>query len=144
MWRFDGMPDAYYRDWAQVAKEEAHHFTLLHAHLQGMASNPDGTPRWDYGDFAAHDNLWAMCAQTSDDVVARMALVPRTLEERGLDVTPQIQAKLRQIATPDALRAADILDIILRDESATWPLATTGTARCARATGLTLWRIMRS
>jgi uncharacterized ferritin-like protein (DUF455 family) len=116
LWRFDGMPDAYYQDWALVAKEEAHHFTLLRAHLQGMDAQPDGTPRWDYGSFAAHDNLWAMCAQTSDDVVARMALVPRTLEARGLDATPQIQAKLRQVGTPDALRAVDILDIILRDE----------------------------
>ena len=77
---------------------------------------PDSTPRWDYGDFSAHDNLWAMCAQTSDDVVARMALVPRTLEARGLDATPLIQAKLRQVGTPDALRAVAILDIILRDE----------------------------
>ena len=116
LWRFDGLPDAYYQDWALVAKEEAHHFTLLREHLQGMDTKPDGTPRWDYGDFAAHDNLWAMCAQTSDDVVARMALVPRTLEARGLDATPLIQAKLRQAGTPDALRAVAILDIILRDE----------------------------
>ena len=124
LWRFDGMPDAYYQDWALVAKEEAHHFTLLRAHLQGMDASCNGsrdgtsnsTPRWDYGDFAAHDNLWAMCAQTSDDVVARMALVPRTLEARGLDATPLIQAKLRQVGTPDALRAVAILDIILRDE----------------------------
>ena len=116
LWRFDGLPDAYYQDWALVAKEEAHHFSLLRAHLQGMDTQPDGTPRWDYGDFAAHDNLWAMCEQTSDDVVARMALVPRTLEARGLDATPLIQAKLRQAGTPDALRAVAILDIILRDE----------------------------
>ena len=116
LWRFDGMPDAYYQDWALVAKEEAHHFSLLRAHLQGMASNPNGTPRWDYGDFTAHDNLWAMCEQTRHDVVARMALVPRTLEARGLDATPLIQAKLRQVGTPDALRAVAILDIILHDE----------------------------
>ena len=116
LWRFDGLPDAYYQDWALVAKEEAHHFSLLRAHLQGMDAKPDGTPRWDYGDFAAHDNLWAMCAQTSDDIVARMALVPRTLEARGLDATPLIQAKLRQVGTPDALRAVAILDIILHDE----------------------------
>ena len=116
LWRFDGMPDTYYQDWALVAKEEAHHFTLLRAHLQDMDTNPDGTPRWDYGDFAAHDNLWAMCDLTRDDITARMALVPRTLEARGLDATPQIQAKLRQAGTPDALRAVDILDIILRDE----------------------------
>ena len=116
LWRFGGMPDAYYQDWALVAKEESHHFTLLRAHLRGMASNPDGSPHWDYGDFSAHDNLWAMCDLTRGDITARMALVPRTLEARGLDATPQIQAKLRQVGTPDALRAVDILDIILRDE----------------------------
>jgi len=48
--------------------------------------------------------------------VARMALVPRTLEARGLDATPLIQDKLRNVNTPNALRAVDILDIILRDE----------------------------
>ena len=124
LWRFDSMPDAYYQDWALVAKEEAHHFTLLRAHLQGMDASCNGsrdgtsnsTPRWDYGDFSAHDNLWAMCAQTSDDVVARMALVPRTLEARGLDATPLIQAKLRRVDTPDARRAIEMLDLILADE----------------------------
>ena len=69
-----------------------------------------------YGDLPAHDNLWSMCERTKDDVVARMALVPRTLEARGLDAAPQIQDKLRQVKTPAARRAVEILDIILRDE----------------------------
>ena len=107
-WRFDGMPEAFYRDWLRIADEEAQHFTLLHAHLQGMG--------WRYGDFTGHDGLWTMCEKTKDDIVARMALVPRTLEARGLDATPLIQAKLRRVGTPDALAACDILDIILRDE----------------------------
>jgi uncharacterized ferritin-like protein (DUF455 family) len=108
VWRYDGMPEAYYRDWLRVADEEAQHFTLLHAHLQAMG--------WRYGDFPGHDGLWAMCEKTKDDVLARMALVPRTLEARGLDATPLIQAKLRRVNTPDALRAVEILDTILRDE----------------------------
>lgn len=107
-WRFDGMPDAYYRDWVGVASEEAQHFTLLHAHLRDMG--------WRYGDFAGHDGLWAMCEKTKGDVLARMALVPRTLEARGLDATPLIQAKLARVKTPDAQRAIEILDVILRDE----------------------------
>ena len=107
-WRFDGMPRAFYLDWLRVAAEEAHHFSLLRAHLQTLGH--------DYGDFHAHDNLWQMCEKTRGDVVARMALVPRTLEARGLDATPQIQDKLRAVGTPAALRAVDILDIILRDE----------------------------
>ena len=108
VWRFGGMPEAYYHDWWRVADEEAQHFTLLHTHLRGMG--------WRYGDFPAHDGLWTMCEKTKQDVVARMALVPRTLEARGLDATPLIQAKLARIGTPDAVAASAILDIILRDE----------------------------
>jgi len=107
-WRFDGMPREFHLDWLRVAAEEAFHFSLLQAHLASLGHA--------YGDFAAHDNLWQMCEKTAGDVVARMALVPRTLEARGLDATPQIQQKLRQVGTPPALRAVDILDVILRDE----------------------------
>jgi uncharacterized ferritin-like protein (DUF455 family) len=107
-WRFDGMPAAFHHQWLRVAAEEALHFTLLTNHLQALGHA--------YGDFDAHDGLWAMCEKTADDIVARMALVPRTLEARGLDATPQIQHKLRQVGTPAALRAVEILDVILRDE----------------------------
>ena len=108
LWRFDGMPRAYYLDWLKVAAEEATHFSLLRDLLQDMG--------YDYGDFAAHTGLWDMTQKTEGDVLARMALVPRTLEARGLDATPPMQAKLRKVGTPDALRAVSILDIILRDE----------------------------
>jgi uncharacterized ferritin-like protein (DUF455 family) len=108
IWRFADMPRQYYLDWAQVASEEALHFSLLRAHLQSMGH--------DYGDFAAHTGLWDMTEKTTGDVLARMALVPRTLEARGLDATPPMQAKLRKVGTPQALRAVEILDVILRDE----------------------------
>ena len=108
VWRFGGMPYAYYLDWLKVAVEEAQHFSLLRAHLQTMG--------YDYGDFPAHTGLWDMTAKTSGDVLARMALVPRTLEARGLDATPPMQAKLRKVGTPHALRAVEILEVILRDE----------------------------
>jgi uncharacterized ferritin-like protein (DUF455 family) len=114
IWRFDGMPDTYYRDWAQVAKEEAYHFTLLQNHLKSIAY--DDNRGYEYGDFPAHTGLWAMCEKTKDDIVARMALVPRTLEARGLDATPLIQTKLRKVKTSYAAEAIEILDIILRDE----------------------------
>jgi uncharacterized ferritin-like protein (DUF455 family) len=108
VWRFDGLPRDYYLDWMRVAHEEAHHFTLLRTELRAMGH--------DYGDFPAHTGLWDMVERTKGDVVARMALVPRTLEARGLDATPPMQAKLRKVGTPDALRTVAILDIILRDE----------------------------
>ncbi len=109
IWRFTGMPEEFYRDWLRVASEEAYHFNLLHEHLQTHLGHR-------YGDFPAHDGLWSMCEKTKHDITARMALVPRTLEARGLDATPLIQNKLRAVGTPDALAACDILDIILRDE----------------------------
>ncbi len=107
-WRFTGMPREFHQDWLRVAAEEAFHFGLLRELLADLGHG--------YGDFPAHDNLWLMCTRTQDDIVARMALVPRTLEARGLDATPQIQAKLRAVGTPMALRAVEVLDIILRDE----------------------------
>ena len=105
VWRFAGMPAAFYLDWLQVAAEEALHFRLLREHLRSLGH--------DYGDCLAHDGLWSMCAKTAGDIVARMALVPRTLEARGLDATPLIQDKLTRAGD---LRAVEILNIILRDE----------------------------
>lgn len=88
-----------------MAQEEALHFTLLREHLLTLGH--------DYGDFPAHDALWEIAAATRGDVLARVALVPRTLETRGLDASPPIKAKL--VAAGD-LRAGEILDVILRDE----------------------------
>jgi len=93
------MPTAFHHDWSRVAAEKAFHFTLLADHLASLG--------YAYGDFDAHHGLWSMCEKTKDDIVARMALVPRTLEARGLDATPQIQAKLRQVGSPAALRALE-------------------------------------
>jgi uncharacterized ferritin-like protein (DUF455 family) len=105
IWRFADMPAGYYRDWARVAAEEALHFSLLSDHLASLGHA--------YGDFDAHDGLWTMVEKTKHDIVARMALVPRTLEARGLDATPPMQAKLAQAGDQ---RAVEILDVILRDE----------------------------
>lgn len=116
VWRFDGMPANYYEDWMRVADEEAKHFRLLEALLKDLG--------YTYGDFAAHDGLWHMCEITQNDIVARMALVPRTLEARGLDATPLVQAKLKRMKLAglagsllgNARRMDAILDIILADE----------------------------
>jgi uncharacterized ferritin-like protein (DUF455 family) len=108
VWRFDNMPTAYYQDWMKVAHEESRHFRMLQTQLQDMG--------WCYGDFDAHDGLWSMCEKTAHDVIARMALVPRTLEARGLDATPLIQGKLVKVASEDALAICRLLDVILADE----------------------------
>jgi uncharacterized ferritin-like protein (DUF455 family) len=104
-WRFAGMPDRFYRQWAQVAREEALHFQLLRDHLRTMS--------FEYGSFPAHGALCEMAERTKDDILARIALVPRTLEARGLDASPPIKAKL--VGAGD-LQAGRILDVILRDE----------------------------
>jgi uncharacterized ferritin-like protein (DUF455 family) len=104
-WRFAGLPDDFYRQWLQVAREEALHFELLRDHLATLDKR--------YGDFDAHDGLWQMAERTRHDVLARMALVPRTLEARGLDASPAVKAKL--LAAGDG-RGGEILDLILRDE----------------------------
>ena len=105
IWRFDNMPAQYYKDWLKVASEEAYHFSLLNAHLQSLG--------FEYGSFAGHNSLWEMVDKTKSDVLARMALVPRTMEARGLDASPQLRNKFAQIGDN---KMADILDIILRDE----------------------------
>lgn len=105
IWRFDGLPDAFYGDWLKVATEEAYHFRLLRDRLATLG--------YAYGDFPAHNGLWEMAEKTKGDVLARLALVPRTLEARGLDASPPIRAKL---AAAGDHESAAILDIILRDE----------------------------
>lgn len=105
IWRFADMPREYYTDWLQVADEEALHFSLLADHLQTLVHA--------YGDFPGHSSLWEMADKTRGDVLARMALVPRTMEARGLDAVPSLRDKLAQAGD---LTAAGILDIILTDE----------------------------
>lgn len=105
VYRFRTMPDAFAGDWLRIADEEATHFLLLRNHLRHLG--------YDYGDFPVHDGLWDMAIRTAGDVMARMAMVPRCLEARGLDVTPGIREKLRK--SGDRAGAA-LLDCILRDE----------------------------
>ena len=105
VFRFRDMPSAYYSDWLQVAAEEAYHFSLLAERLHDLG--------FAYGDFPAHDGLWDLALRTRHDALVRMALVPRVMEARGLDVTPEIQDRFRQI---EDHASCAILDIILRDE----------------------------
>lgn len=105
VYRFRGMPHDFYVDWAQVAHDEARHFVMLRERLRALDH--------DYGDFDAHNGLWEMAEKTAHSGLERMALVPRVLEARGLDVTPGMIVKLRQLGDH---ATADILDVILREE----------------------------
>lgn len=103
--RFRNMPADFHRDWACVAAEEALHFGLVRDRLATLGCR--------YGDFPAHDGLWDMARKTAHDPLARMALVPRVLEARGLDATPVIMRKLAAIGDRASI---GVLEVILRDE----------------------------
>lgn len=105
IYRFQDMPDEFYLDWARVAAEETKHFKLLREHLISMAYN--------YGDFPAHDGLWTIAEQTQHDILLRLAVVPRIMEARGLDVTPGLIERFRQIKDDKMVL---ILELILEEE----------------------------
>jgi len=104
-WRFRALPEDYYSDWISVAQDEARHFGLLQARLLELG--------YGYGDFQAHNGLWEAAEKTAHDPLVRMALVPRVLEARGLDVTPGMILRLREIGD---LSTVAILEQILEDE----------------------------
>lgn len=105
--RFRGLPAAFHHDWVQVAADEARHFMMLRDRLQYLG--------FDYGDFDAHDGLWQMAQATADSCLRRMALVPRVLEARGLDVTPSMIERLRRVGDSGS---AEVLEVILHEEIA--------------------------
>lgn len=104
-YRFREMPTQFYIDWISVAADEARHFTMLSTRLQSMG--------YRYGDFPAHNGLWEMARKTADDCLKRMALVPRVLEARGLDVTPAMIERLTAVGDGETVR---LLKIILAEE----------------------------
>lgn len=99
------VPNSFFDGWMQVAFEEAKHFRMVRTRLNELGA--------DYGDMPAHDGLWQAAHSTRNDLTARLAVVPLILEARGLDVTPSLQAKMRE--TGD-LETAAILDVIYNDE----------------------------
>lgn len=107
VYRFRGMPTAFYADWIAVANDEARHFSLLERRLADFGMS--------YGDLPAHDGLWEMARRTSERCLERMALVPRVLEARGLDVTPGMIERLRAVGDTTTIA---ILEQILTEEVA--------------------------
>lgn len=104
-WRFRDMPEDFYLDWLSVAADEARHFQMLEGRLEALG--------YEYGDFSAHNGLWEMAEKTAASCLERMALVPRVLEARGLDVTPGMIKRLRQAGDEQTVK---VLEIILEEE----------------------------
>ncbi len=105
LYRFRDLPEKFYLDWLKVAEEEARHFKLLRELLLQRGLN--------YGDLPAHAGLWVHAEQTDHDVLDRLALIPRCMEARGLDVTPAMIENFKKIGD---FACADVLTTILNDE----------------------------
>lgn len=105
VYRFQEMPDQYISDWLQVAADEARHFCLLADYLAELG--------WEYGDFSAHNGLWELTVKSAHDLGCRMALIPRVMEARGLDVTPGMIRKFEGLGDQ---RMVSILQLILDEE----------------------------
>jgi uncharacterized ferritin-like protein (DUF455 family) len=125
VYRFRGKPDAYYRDWASCAHDEGRHFAMLSARLAELGHA--------YGDFDAHNGLWEMAEKTALYDTARMALVPRVLEARGLDVTPSMIERLTSVGDT---RTVAILQVILSEEVAHVAAGTRWFRYCCERDGL--------
>ena len=124
VYRFRGMPLEYYGDWISVAVDEARHFGLLEDRLSQMGHA--------YGDFTAHNGLWDAAVKTADACLVRMALVPRVLEARGLDVTPGMIERLRAAGDHDTVAA---LEVILDEEVRHVAIGTKWFRHCCRQQG---------
>tara|TARA_Y100001936_G_scaffold254073_1_gene324424 strand:- start:15046 stop:15654 length:609 start_codon:yes stop_codon:yes gene_type:complete len=101
----DGLPEAFFHDWAKVASEEGLHFAMLAERLREMNSA--------YGELPGHDGLWEAAQETAHDILARLAIVPLVLEARGLDVTPTMMKNLKKSGDH---RSANVLQRIYNDE----------------------------
>lgn len=128
----DGLPRAFFNDWVGVAAEEAAHFAMLTRRLADFGAR--------YGDLPAHDGLWEAAAATSDDLLARLAVVPLVLEARGLDVTPEMTARLERAGD---WQSAAILGRIYADEIGHVAVGVRWFEEICRARGLPAQEVFR-
>ena len=125
IYRFRDMPAAYYADWLSVAVDESRHFALVQQRLESLGRR--------YGDLPAHNGLWEMAEKTADSCLQRMALVPRVLEARGLDVTPGMIRRLAAVGDHDTVA---VLEVILEEEVRHVAIGTRWFRHCCGAAGL--------
>lgn len=125
VYRFRELPDYFAGDWLRIAAEEARHFGMVRDRLQDLGC--------DYGDYPAHNGLWEMACKTDRDPLLRMALVPRVLEARGLDVTPGM---IERLSAAGDLETVAVLEVILREEVGHVAAGSRWYAELCRARGL--------
>ena len=106
-YRFRNMPQEYYCDWIEVAKEEVNHYEKLNALLESLG--------FKYGDFKVHDTLFQalkICTNHLD----RIALVPRGMEAVGLDVNPFLVTKIQKSKHKLQNEILEVLKLIFNEE----------------------------
>lgn len=103
--RDDTQNPAFIDDWLGVAADEAKHFLMLEHRLTALESH--------YGALPGHDGLWEAAIDTGDDLLARLAIIPLSLEARGLDVTPNMIKRFEGAGDRDSVT---LLNTIYVDE----------------------------
>ena len=106
-YRFRNMPKEYYLDWLEVADDEVRHFNLINNLLE--------TTGYKYGDFPVHSSLFEASFKTQD-LLSRMAIIPRWYEANGLDANEKIINRLKSYKDPFAKEVIEALKIILKEE----------------------------
>jgi uncharacterized ferritin-like protein (DUF455 family) len=109
VYRFYTMPLEYKIDWMVVAQDEIRHYCMLESLLEELG--------YSYGDFVVHSGLFDASNHTQEDILDRMAIIPRYYEASGLDVNPQIIKKLQnQRRDPFVVKVIEALETIYREE----------------------------
>ena len=62
-----------------------------------------------YGALPAHAGMWRAAAETAQDFMGRLAVVPMVLEARGLDVTPGMIEIFRKAGARGAVAALETI-----------------------------------
>ena len=106
-YRFRNLPKEYYFEWLEVAKDEFRHFNLINNLLQQTG--------YKYGDFPVHASLFE-AAKKTQNLLERMAIIPRWYEANGLDANEKIIKKLQNYKDPFAKKIIDVLETILKEE----------------------------
>ena len=106
-YRFRNLPKEFYMDWLEVAEDEFRHFHLINSLLEKTG--------YKYGDFPVHASLFE-ASQKTQDLLSRMAIIPRWYEANGLDANEKIIKRLKKYNEPFAKKIIDALHIILKEE----------------------------
>ena len=121
---FPDREPAYYRDMLKIAGEEVAHARMLMRRLEELGGSLGTDP--------VHLGLWETAVEYRD-VKDRLAVVPRILEARGLDVSDALRRRLRGAGDEASAQA---LDIIYRDEIGHVALGGKWYQRCCEREGL--------